>query len=232
MMPRRAFTLLELLLATVLLTGLMVSVLAVLTRIGTHDLSSAGITSTSLKIEATSADPSLLRVSTSDIDAWIAVLREDIDHAIEIDTSVTNEVTLIGYAGLDDVNRRRAHRPVRVTYKIETLSGRPWLIRRQAWLDVLSNQNVQRDLVCGGVLRFELVSVPGETRAPGEAVRKPPLPGGSVKVRATASDPPEPTAEELHPGGGTHFMLRVWTNPQDDRAAHERTITFKRDTGP
>lgn len=145
----RAFTLLELLVATALSTVLMIGVLAVVADLGAPEVA-AGIRDEAGAGGAAEAS-----------DAWVRLLREDLAHAHSIDASKANEVALMGYGALDGRGRERTHRPVLVLYRIEMIDGRPWLIRRQAVLDVLTNQNVQRDLVCCGVTRFELVGVGG-----------------------------------------------------------------------
>ncbi len=149
MSTARAFTLLELLVATALSTVLMIGVLAVVADLGAPEVA-AGIAE---EAGAAGGDEAL--------DAWVGLLREDLAHAHSIDASKANEVVLMGYGALDGRARERTHRPVLVLYKIERIDGRPWLIRRQAVLDVLTNQNVQRDLVCCGVTRFELIGLGG-----------------------------------------------------------------------
>lgn len=160
----RAFTLLEMLMATALSTVLMIGVMAVVA-----DLGSAGLDSSvrQRKPLETGGDPAP-GIGRDALGAWVGLLREDLRHATEVVASRDNELTLWGYGALDSRSRERTHRPVRVRYGIETVGGRSWLVRRQSLLDALTNQNVQRDLVCGGVRRFELVSVRGES-APGPA---------------------------------------------------------------
>ena len=147
MSSRRGFTLLEMLLATVLSVMLMVGVLAVIASLGTAAGKAGG-----QPVPAADA-----------MDGWLRLLQEDLNLAVKVDTSRSNELTLIGYAALDGLGRERTHRPVRVLYRFEEVGGRRWLIRRQALLDVASNQNVQRDLVCNGVSRFELMPAPVES---------------------------------------------------------------------
>ena len=146
MNSRRGFTLLEMLLATVLSVMLMVGVLAVIAGLGTA-ASKAG----DQPVPAADA-----------IDGWLRLLQEDLNLAVKIDASRSNELTLTGYAALDEPGRERTHRPARVLYRFEDVGGRRWLIRRQALLDLATNQNVQRDLVCSGLSRFELVPTPME----------------------------------------------------------------------
>ena len=144
MSSRHGFTLLEMLLAAVLSVMLMVGVLAVIASLGTA-AGKAG------EQPVPAADA---------IDGWLRLLQEDLNLAVRIDTSRPNELTVTGYAALDDSGRERTHRPARVLYRFEEVAGRRWLIRRQALLDVATNQNVQRDLVCDGLSRFELLPAP------------------------------------------------------------------------
>jgi prepilin-type N-terminal cleavage/methylation domain-containing protein len=139
----RAFTLLELLVATALSAILMVGVLAVVA-----DLGAAAVAAQEKADPAAPLGPQAL-------EAWVRLLREDLRHARTVVADKEGELVLVGYGALDAA-RQRTHRPVRVLYRIEEVRGRPWVTRRQAALDCLTNQNVQRDLVCGGVTRFEL----------------------------------------------------------------------------
>ncbi len=150
MSSRRAFTLLEVLMATVLATVLMIGVLAVVTTLGAPARASKGAAAPPAN---GAAAPSL---DDASIDALVGLLRKDIGHATRVDASRPNELTLLGYDALDSGARERTQRPVRVLYRIEEIDGRCWLIRRQAALDVLTNRNVQRDLVCEGLVRFEM----------------------------------------------------------------------------
>jgi hypothetical protein len=145
MTSARGFTLLELLLATVLSVMLMLGVLAVVTDLTTDPRT----------VGSQDANSELLQTRT--IDAWVRVLRGDLSHAIQIDASQPGRVVMLGSGALDDRGRDRTHRPVQVVYSLETVGGRRWLVRRQALQDVLTAHNIQRDLVCSGVRRFELV---------------------------------------------------------------------------
>jgi len=142
-MRRPGFTLLEMLLATALAAILMVGVLGLITDIGSSQLAAAE-----------SEEPG--RSPTAALEAWAALLREDLEHAREVDLSQPNELRLVGTHALDSARREATHRPVEVVYRMEEIDGRSVLVREQAALDVATNRNVQRDLVCGGVDRFDL----------------------------------------------------------------------------
>ncbi len=146
---RSAFTLLELLLTTMLSTVLMVGVMAVVTNLSASE--------TFRETVAERPRNSSRRMNAGRIDAWMRLLRRDITHANSIEAAEPNKLTFIGYNALDDSGRGSTHRPVKVTYKFEEINGRRWLIRQQESLDVLTNKNVQRDLVCRGMSKFELV---------------------------------------------------------------------------
>jgi hypothetical protein len=167
-----AFTLLEVLVATVLATLLMVGVLAVVA-----DLGASGVVAPAKARPEAALGPEAA-------DAWVRLLREDLNHASAVHAADENEMTLVGYAALDTPARERTHRPVRVLYRIQEVRGRRWIIRRQEALDVLTNENVQQDLVCCGVSRFELKgseyaaehasgTAPGEASGPGPAAAMP-----------------------------------------------------------
>jgi hypothetical protein len=90
------------------------------------------------------------------------LLRADLAHADSVDASGPGRIVLTGQAGLDRHDRSREHRPVRVTYRIQQIGLQRWLIRQQESLDLQTNQNRQRDLVCRGIDRLTLLSGSGE----------------------------------------------------------------------
>ena len=161
MSSQRGFTLLELLLATVLSSMLIVGVLMVLTNLTGGDMA-AGI-----GVGTPAGDA---RNRAEAVDRWTALLRKDLIHARHVGTPRDNVLTLAGYSGLHGPARERAHRPVRVQYAIHQIDGRFWLVREQAAQDVLTNRHVQRDLVCTGVRRFEIARLPAieESASPDE----------------------------------------------------------------
>ncbi len=146
MTHRRGFTLLELLLATVLSVMLMLGVLAVVTDLST-------VPETVASREDRSAAP-----QTQTLDAWVRLLRGDLAHAIHIDAASASRIEMLGSGALDERGRSRTHRPVKVSYFLETLDGQQWLVRRQIAQDSLAVRAIQRDLLCRGVQRFELIA--------------------------------------------------------------------------
>jgi hypothetical protein len=90
------------------------------------------------------------------MESMARLMGEDIEQAERVDATRPNQLTLTGYCGLDDQGRGRSHRPVDVVYRLEQVNGRTWLVRRQMLRDVLTNENIQRDLVCGDVTGFAI----------------------------------------------------------------------------
>ncbi len=180
--PAPGFTLIELLAASALTAVLMVGVLAVIA-----DLGAAGMEPTrALEADATFEDDALA--------AWLSLLREDLEHAMDVDVPRPGVLVLTGYGALDGSRRERTHRPVRVRYTVEEVGGRAWLVRRQAALDVLSNRHVQRDLVCSGVVRFALEAVGSTATRRGVAS----APTAAEATRTGGAD----AASEAAPGTG------------------------------
>ncbi|MBS3822135.1 MAG: hypothetical protein GVY24_05085 [Planctomycetes bacterium] len=143
-MTARGFTLLELLLATMLTVIVMVGVMAVVVRIAQP-----------LDPRDRSPGPQDQARQSPPIDRWLRVLRTDLAHAKNIQTA-ENKITLTGYAALSDRGRGPTHRPAKITYQLQTTNRRCWIIRRQQWLDELTSDNVQCDLIGAGVSRFKL----------------------------------------------------------------------------
>jgi len=163
-MSRHGFTLLELLLATVLATVLMVGVMAIVTDLG--------VSRSHARNPASGPNASRPAAEIDQLDAWARLLCEDIRHADDIDTSDKDLLAFTGYNALDPSCRRRSHRPVRVTYEFRDIDSRKWIVRRQTALDLLTNRNVQRDLVCCGVSRFELTPIPAAEKRPADNTPK------------------------------------------------------------
>ena len=184
----RAFTLLELLMATVLMSLLMVGVLAVVATLGKAEIASGGQMHASVALPAEA------------MDAMVNLLREDLSQAGDVAVQA-NELTLTGYTALGGAARESTHRPAEVAYKLEDVDGRRWLIRRQAALDVLTNRNVQRDLVCCGVTRFCLTRVAGTDRGQ------------------------EPAAGARRAGSGV-WRLQVWTDGREEPTGDRVVAAF------
>jgi hypothetical protein len=188
MKSARGFTLVEMLLATVLTTILMVGVLAVITTLGTRGA------------VADSVRPLEGLTDTQAAEACARLVREDLDEATNVDATKVGELRLSGYGALDSRSRERTGRPVNVRYAVEEIDGRPWLVRRQESLDALGLDNVLCDLVCEGVRRMELVKTPSDSKD------SPPVKGPHAwRLRLWTSDAAEPTFDffmGLAPEGG------------------------------
>jgi hypothetical protein len=126
------------LLATVLSALLMVGLLAVVVSLGKPVLRQGG------RQVAAAAD-------AGPVEAVVRMLREDVQHAAELKSTAAGELRFIGYQALTGAGRATVHRPVEVVYRAEVVEGRTWLVRRQAALDVTTNQGVQRDLVASNI---------------------------------------------------------------------------------
>jgi len=209
----RGFTLLELLLATVLSTVLMVGVLAVITTLGAPALDAAE--------PGQPASP----VGDQTLAALQRLLAGDIDHARQILTVERDRFVLIGSSMLGGADRRRVHRPVRVTYRLERIDGHTWLIRTQAALDVLDNQNIQHELVCRDVQGFELVSIKSEAPV-GDSDQ-----AGESGQTDTGDDESTPPGEQIKSRRDVAWHLRVWTDTQHE-STFDRLVTIQREVGP
>jgi hypothetical protein len=176
------FTLLELLLATVLSVLLMVGVLAVVADMRMPDGSPV------LASEPQREAPA----GAAAVEAWVDVLRQDLQHATAVQTAGENELVLMTYSALDRISREQTHRPVFVQYRIEELEGRRWLVRRQAALDLLTNQHIQRDLVCCGVDRFSML----ERVRSAYSAQTATSPSGNAVVPAPSTEREEPVGDK------------------------------------
>ena len=143
----RAFTIVELLIATALAAMLMAGVLRVTATIRVN--------------------PAGALDQGSRQNRWVERLVEqvawDLANARSIEFN-ENEITMAGYGFRDRMNAKpdndppinTAHRPVSVRYELTGQAGQRWLLRLQTNLDELTNRNTWASLLCGGVERFEL----------------------------------------------------------------------------
>lgn len=142
-MRSRGFTLLEMLLATALTAVLVGGVMAVVTSVARplpgNAASRAGL-SQELPIESV-----------------LAMVRDDLRNARALQMSDDGVLTMAGNMAINATAREQTHRPAVVTYKIEQIGGRHWLVRSQSRLDTLTNEPTQYDLVCAGVRGFDLL---------------------------------------------------------------------------
>lgn len=147
--PAAGFTLLELMLATVLTVLLMMGVMMVIATLRSSPALAA-------HDGPSPADPSGAAEREVTVARWIDLLREDLRHARTVTGVSENTVRLVGPLGLDAAGRAITHRPVEVVYRLVERDGRMWLFREQAALDLPSNRHRQRDLVLTGVTGFTL----------------------------------------------------------------------------
>lgn len=150
------FTLIELMLATVLTSVLMVGVLAVITRV-----------SAPIQPQVSAADQAQQHV----IDACVRIISDDLTQARTLDT--TGGVGFMGYSSLDPVTHERAQQPVRIRYYVQPIAGRPWLLRQERALVGDPAMKVHTEPVMAGVSRIELVKQQGGGTLEAESDERP-----------------------------------------------------------
>ncbi|MFP4354514.1 MAG: hypothetical protein ACLFUJ_05260 [Phycisphaerae bacterium] len=179
-----AFTLIEVLAATVLTAGLMMGVMAVVS-----DLGPAGM---GVQEPAEAFHQGLQEAADR--------IAFDVAAASEIDASLPGRIVLIGYCRLDGPAGRRVHRPVRVEYRIETIGQMRCLVRYQQGLDVLTNQNRRRDLLGVGLEQISLqASRGGQVLSQWQRSRQPDRPPAGPSKPADASNGPVASRDQLNP---------------------------------
>ena len=159
MKMNKAFTTIELLVATGLSVLLMVGLLQV--------------------VAAVQRDMAEMQASKLNhgFDRFVDILRWDLAHARTVQQD-KEHLTLVGYNSLDRRGFRlkdgfgdhgsNHHQPVRVTYRIKRIGSSEWLIRFQTDLDILSNRNTWSEPVCFGIDSFKLEPV--DVEPPRQAV--------------------------------------------------------------
>ena len=154
--PARAtgFTLVELLAATALSLLLVLACLAVL-----RSIRRAAAVANDLGADWTAAVGGRLRWDLANA----VVVRQD-----------ARGLLLGGYGSRDGSTGEPTHRPVVVTYSVQTIGGRRWLVRDQAGLDPLAHDRGTTDLVAGDVGSFA-VTMPPEQPTPADADDPTPL---------------------------------------------------------
>jgi hypothetical protein len=190
--PAKAFTLIELLAATVLSAGLMMGVMAVV-----FDLRPSA--------SGASAMDDVVR---GHLQAAASCIAADVSNAIEIDASQSGRIVLIGYRRLTGAQCQPVHRPVRIEYRVDTVGSRRCLIRYQQGLDVRTNRNRRRDLLLVGIDKMEL-----EATRHGEVVTQ------WIRREPTAFVPPGPRVgpgpAEATEGPPAPATSREQLNPYD-----------------
>lgn len=142
MRKRCGFTLIEMLLATVLTSVLMVGVLAVITRVSrpiSTPIHEVGLTSVSIGT-----------------DAIVRAVAADLAQARELEFT-DGQIVMMGFCGLDPMTSGRNQRPVKVRYRVQSVADQSWLVREQRPLDVEGSGLVVAELVAPGVSRIALV---------------------------------------------------------------------------
>lgn len=207
-MMKRGFTLIELMLATMLTAMLMVGVLMVIT---------------SLRKPMPALDGEGEASAVGDLGAAaLDVIAADLSQALRVQ-AVGGGLELMSYGGLDPATRRRTQRPVRVSYRVHDVSGVPWLVRQEQSLDTQTNLPPRRELVVSGYDRVELL--PPSATKPGER-REPQRAGAGRDDDAASSDGNDrpPRVEGL-------WRLRLW-QPGGEAPAAERLLVLRRDLEP
>ncbi len=164
----KAFTLIELLLATALTAAVLAAVLGVVARAG------RGLRSARKADEGRATEDALLELITTDL--LNARRAEPAERGFR----------LFGLGRLGADTKEVRHGPVTVEYEVRRAGGQPWLLRRQFRSDARRGAVQSAELVCRGVERIELGGLQQPTSAPTSrpAARGAPLPQ-AVKVTVT-----------------------------------------------
>lgn len=134
---RPGLTALELVVASALAVLLMVSVLGLLARLASQR--------------------KLIEEKTS-VHAWqfnlANVVRRDLASAERVGMRL-DELSVIGYGGIDTTSATATLRPTQIRYAIMTEQGASWLVREETRLDENTNFNWRRELACRGAVHIE-----------------------------------------------------------------------------
>lgn len=180
----RGFTLLELLLASVLLALLMVGVMSVITHV--------------VQPAEAVAQQGAARSKIDSAQAFADLLRDDLQQASVIDEVGARAIAFTGLCGLDPVTSERAQRPVRVRYFIEEVDGTAWVFRSEQALHGEAKRDARRALVCTGVTRFDLIAPQRDALQEGEAGDDAERPSDAVwrlRVWGGGDDDEQPTVD-------------------------------------
>ncbi len=99
-----------------------------------------------------------------------AQLRWDVANAVVLRTGPAG-LTLAGYGSLDPDTMEPTREPTQVTYALQTVGERTWLVRRQQALDARAEGGTSAELVCGDVTALTVDAPP--TAADREAATRP-----------------------------------------------------------
>ncbi len=138
MIIARGFTLIEAMAATALSAIMMTALMSVTTAIVRNGPD-----------ETTTDQPASWRRHV------IEVFRRDLAHADTVQAS-PSRVVLTGHVSLDRETSSPTHQPAVVTYSLKRVADRSWLLRTQVDLEDHSLHNTWVQIVCAGVLSFEV----------------------------------------------------------------------------
>jgi len=196
------FTLLELLLATVLCSMVMVGVLSMITRILAD---STVVSAAGLKHDGErSPGPADFAV-----DAWVGLLADDLRHAMQVTADEPGRLVIVGYHALQDVGRSSVHAPVRVHYEMQMIGSTRWMVRRQVALNAATNEHVQRDLVCAGVTRWQLSQQQGPEAGSADLAPDPEPDGEPALEDPVAPSRPDDSYDNVVINGNNYFRRNV-----------------------
>lgn len=143
---RRAFTLLELLLATTLAAMLMALILT--------------FSSSIRRAQATLVTDSPAR---PEIGQFERLLQRDLALADDIQPGKST-LTIDGYSRLDRTSQECRQGPTRVFYRLMPVGTHRYLVRQQSELDSRTNRESQMEMVLAGVKDFSLKTTKPETK--------------------------------------------------------------------
>lgn len=171
---RRAFTLIEMALATALAASIMVAVLGVLARFSrSREGRVAGASNEAIE------------------EAVVSVIETDLLNAETLEP-LRDGVTIKGFGCIDADTKCISHFPAEIVYQVRPAGTSTWLIRRQTRTGPTGQVRTQSELVCRGVTKFALVPIgePAKEQAPERGQKQSlPAPAGA-KLTITFGDAP------------------------------------------
>ncbi len=138
-MPKRGFTLVELLVTIALAAVVMIALMKV---IGSTTRSADAIRNIDVRAKW-----------QSDI---ISVIEWDLANATEVKTEAGSRLIVLGYGALDRRTSEPKHEPVEVTYELTESNDSFMLIRRQSQLNDPTNLAIHQEIMCVGVRGFSV----------------------------------------------------------------------------
>ena len=173
-MNRRGFTLLELMLATTLVSVLMVGVMGVI-----GSLAPASLAAVADESEALGAGSyATVRL--------VQLIADDLSRMDRLDMKPDGAVNLYGQLALDGGTGRWLDRPAQVTYRFAEIGSRRLLLRRQRLLDKLTNQATTVELLAAGVKELQWVPIEAKDSPIIAGDTLPPIVVGNANVQPAA----------------------------------------------